>query len=169
MEDINLTEHFTLFELTKTSRLDFQEKNRLITGDQIFKLIELSKLGEKVRDILQVPLNVTSGYRCPELNRAEGSTDVSQHLKCEAMDFIPVGIDIGNAFRTLWKHIRDRKLSVGQLIYETASRSYGIASWIHISMGVPYRNEKRCNQILKMDEGKYILFSPPSNPSDSVT
>ena len=154
-EPIKLSEHFTLDELTKTSLGQFQEMNRVLDDMQIQTLRNVAGLGEAVRGIILVPMTVTSGYRCKPLNDAEGSNDRSQHLKCEAMDFVPIGMDIGEAFRMIWKEVSQTRLEIGQLIFETANRSYGETSWIHISLGAPWRDQERCNQVLRMEHGIY--------------
>lgn len=159
MEDRYLTENFTLYDLTKTNRAQFQQKNREVTDDQIMKLIEVARLLEHVVFVLGVPVNVTSGYRCPDLNKAIGSSDRSQHLLCEAVDFIPEKMDLGEAFRKLWKDVKDNGTNVGQLIFETADRGYDEVSWLHISLGTPYRDEKKCAQILRMNDSKYELLA----------
>lgn len=41
---------------------------------------------QPLRDVYGMPMNVNSGYRCPELNRMVGGTPSSQHLKGEAAD-----------------------------------------------------------------------------------
>lgn len=155
MKDRNLTDHFTLFELTKTNHPALQEQNRDLSPIQITKLTALARLLEHVRFVLGTPLTIHSGYRCPEVNKAAGSSDRSQHLLCEAADFVPGQQDLGFAFRTLWKDVLERGANVGQLIHETAYRPYGVTSWIHISLGVPYRDEDRCKQILRMENGIY--------------
>lgn len=155
IDDLKLTEHFTLFELTHTSLTRYQEENRILTDEQIDKLSQLAKLLEHVRWVLDTPLMITSGYRCAALNKAVGSTDRSQHLLCEAADFIPGQQDLGAAFRTLWRDVKDKKANVGQLIHETASRPYGYSSWIHISLGTPWRPKEKNAQILRMENGIY--------------
>lgn len=159
IEDRQLTDHFSLYDLTKTTWNQFQEKNRDVTEAQIVKLTEVAKLLEHVMFILSTPLVVHSGYRCPDLNKAIGSTDRSQHMLCEAVDFLPGQQDLGFAFRTLWKDVKDNGANVGQLIHETAVRPYGTTSWIHISLGMPYRDEERNGQILRMENGKYTRLA----------
>jgi zinc D-Ala-D-Ala carboxypeptidase len=154
-EDINLTDNFTLAEMTRTDHAKFQEKNRLLTPEQIEKLRGTARLLEHVRYVLNVPITVLSGYRCKELNDAVGSTDRSQHLLCEAADIIPGKQDLGVAFRTLWHDMRDKGTNVGQLIYEKADRSYGPVEWIHISVGQPNRPKEKCGQVLRMTNGTY--------------
>lgn len=157
--DRQLTDHFSLYDLTKTSWAQFQEKNRDVSDEQIIKLTTLAKLLEHVTFVLSTPLTINSGYRCPELNRAIGSTDRSQHMLCEAADFTPGTQDLGFAFRMLWKDVKDAGANVGQLIHETAVRPYGTTSWIHISLGTPYRDEARCQQILRLEHGTYTRLA----------
>lgn len=159
MENRNLTEHFTIFELTRTDLPQFQERNRILSVEQIEKLTVLAKLLEHVRFILGTPLTINSGYRCPDLNKAVGSTARSQHLHCEAADFTPGQQDLGHAFRMLWRDIKDNGTNVGQLIYETQNRPYGVTSWLHISVGTPYRPIEKCAQVLRMTDGKYELIA----------
>ncbi len=158
-EDKNLTEHFKLSELTSTSHPEFQDKNRELTEEQINKLKAVAELLERVRYLLDTPLTVLSGYRCPELNKAIGSTDRSQHLLCEAADFMPGQQDLGSAFRALWKEVKNGGPDVGQLIHETAQRNYGPTSWLHISLGQPYREANKCQQILRYENGIYTILA----------
>ena len=41
---------------------------------------------EPIRNYLQTPIIITSGYRCPELNKAVGGNPESQHMIGEAAD-----------------------------------------------------------------------------------
>lgn len=157
--DQKLSDHFSLFDLTQTSHSQYQEKNRDVTPEQIQKLTELANLLEHVMFVLDTPLNIHSGYRCPDLNTAIGSTPRSQHMLCEAADFTPGQQDLGFAFRTLWKDVKENGANVGQLIYETDNRPYGATSWIHISLGMPYRTEEKCKQILRYENKKYTLLA----------
>ncbi len=160
IEDRNLTPNFTLYQFTRTDRAEFQDRNRDVTEGQIKKLTDLALLMEAVRIALELPtIKINSAYRYPDLNKAVGSTDRSQHLLCEAADFTPGEQDLGEAFRAIWRLVKDGKLSVGQLIYETAERYSGPVSWIHISLGEPYRAKERCAQILRMEGGKYTRLA----------
>lgn len=159
IEDRHLTENFTLDEMTRTGRSELQEINRDVNESQIAKLTALARLLEHVRFKLGNPLTITSAYRCPAVNKAVGSSDRSQHLLCEAADFVPGLMDLGTAFRMLWRDVLDNRTNVGQLIHETAERPGGASSWIHISLGTPYRDSERCKQILRMENGKYTRLA----------
>ena len=158
--DQQLTEHFRLHELTRTDLAQYQAENRDLSPSQIMKLTTLAKLGEHVRFVTGGrKIIVHSGYRCPRLNRVVKSTAASQHLLCEAMDFVVDGLDLEEAFQLLRKDVKIAGANVGQLIHETADRSYGVASWIHISLGTPYRALDRCKQVLRMVDGQYQMLS----------
>lgn len=70
------------------------------------------------------PVQITSGYRSPELNRAVGGSSGSQHIKGEAADLVVPG---RSAFEVC-EIIRDElDLPFHQLIHE-------FGDWVHISM-----------------------------------
>ena len=74
------------FEQSRTAR-ELVIDNR-IPSDKIRFAIRLLVLNllQPLRDILQRPIIVTSGYRSPALNRAVGGSRNSQHMKGEAAD-----------------------------------------------------------------------------------
>lgn len=162
IENKQLTTHFDIYTLTKTSHVALQDQNRMLSEDQAKKLGRVAELLEEVQIILEVPLVVTSGYRCPELNMKLGSSLRSQHLLCEAADSIPKGLPVDEAFRKLRHAIKDGKVKMGQLIWEKTGGREGSVEWLHISLGYPYREKYRCGQILTMVDGKYTLIETVS-------
>ena len=138
---MNLTPHFTLEELSYTSYKSFAEIN-IKSARMIFEHIyKLALFAEQVRAIIKVPMTITSGFRCGGLNEVLGGSDTSQHVKAEAIDFIPgKGMTIDEAFDI----IRKSNLVYGQLIKEQS----GSKQWIHVSMG--YKQ-----QALTYLDGKY--------------
>ena len=56
---------------------------------------------DPLRDLLGVPMIVSSGYRCASLNRAIGGTATSQHIYGEAADFHAAGIESEEVVRRL--------------------------------------------------------------------
>lgn len=84
---MQLTEHFTLDEFTRSStasrlKIDNSVPDELIPNVQL----TATKL-ELVRAALGKPIIITSGYRCPALNARVGGVSTSAHTKGLAVDF----------------------------------------------------------------------------------
>ncbi len=134
---MKISPHFSFEELVFTSFLNFKVLNRLEGEEHLPELTALSfYLLEPVRQILNSPLKITSAYRCRALNSCVGGSASSQHLKGEAADFIPLNVGLDEAFV---KIKNCSALHFGQLIAEPG--------WIHISLGTPFRNLKKCGQV----------------------
>ena len=137
-----LSHHFTFEELTKTSKTPYKLLNTLLAKRYIQNMFILANyLLEPARALLNTPLIVTSGYRCPALNKEVGGSKRSQHLNATAADFIinSKNMSLEEAFVTLTE---SPFLHYGQLILER--------NWIHISLGVPFRDLKKCYESFKI-------------------
>lgn len=121
---MKIAEHFTIKELVDTSYADLQAENIYYALDRFNDLTRLAQFCERVRKVLDVPMNITSGVRCPKLNKKVGGTDNSDHIKLLAVDFVPSKIKLKTAF----DKIRNSNLDYKQLILEKNT-------WIHISIG----------------------------------
>ena len=86
--------YFSISELLKS---DTALKNKLWNGAPKEAEENLRALVDEVLDPLREaygrPIRVTSGYRCPQLNRLVGGSPNSQHMRGEAADIQPV---VGN-------------------------------------------------------------------------
>lgn len=164
MNDRQLSPHFSFFQLTRTDRSEHQAENRNTTQAEDAKLAAVANLLETCQIIVGCDLEAHSGRRYPALNKAVGGSEKSQHLKCEAADFSPVGPDTEESVVNAWQKIataaRAGKIKFGQLIVESqAGRDGGRKFWIHISLGAPYRDKARCGEVLTMKDGKYEMIS----------
>jgi len=135
---MNLTEHFTLEELTRT---DHREFDNTPNADQINNLERVAELLEQVKKMLGgKPIMVNSGYRSLQVNAAVGSKPTSQHcLGCAADIRVP-----GMTPDEVVKAIRASDLQYDQLIRE-------FDSWTHISVPNELRMTPR-NQTLIIDK-----------------
>lgn len=87
---------------------------------------------QQVRDLLASPVFITSGYRCPELNRVIRGSLSSQHMDGHACDFVaPRYGPPSRVASLLVAHMADLKFD--QLILE--------GGWVHISFAPRPRNE----------------------------
>jgi hypothetical protein len=117
----NLTEHFTLEELTVTSHREFDNTPN---EAEIENLKRLAVFLEKVKTILGgKPIMVNSAYRSELVNNSVGSKDTSQHrLGCAADIRVP-GMTPNEVVKTLIHS----GLEFDQVIRE-------FDSWTHVSI-----------------------------------
>ena len=118
---MNLTEHFTLEELTITDHREFKNEPN---PSEIANLQRLAELLEQVKSVLGgKPVMVNSAFRSKQVNDAVGSKDTSQHrLGCAADIRVP-----GVTPDQVVKAIMAAKLPFDQLIRE-------FDRWTHISV-----------------------------------
>jgi uncharacterized protein YcbK (DUF882 family) len=85
---MNLSEHFTLEELTHT---DHRELSNEPNESETENLKRLANFLEKVKTVLGgKPIMVNSAFRCKQVNDAVGSKDSSQHrIACAADIRVP--------------------------------------------------------------------------------
>ena len=135
---MKIADHFTIKELCNTSYADVEAENIYYALDRFNELTRLAQFCERVRKVIGVPMTITSGVRCPKLNKRIGGVDTSDHIKLLAVDFVPSKIKLKTAF----DKIRNSNLDYKQLILEKNT-------WIHISFG----NDKK--EALIYDGKKY--------------
>jgi len=135
-----LSKHFSFDEMTKSQTA---ERLRIYNKPGDHELASLKELCEKilepVREHYGIPFSPSSGFRCPELNKVIGSSDKSQHVKGEAVDFeIP---KIPNTDVARWVM---NNLDYDQLILEFFKEDQPRSGWIHCSyVGNGNRNSAR--------------------------
>lgn len=115
---MRLTTHFQLAELIQSATADAQGLSNAPDVDQLANLQRLcEEILEPVRDLLGVPLDITSGFRAPAVNAAipEVGSHTSQHQLGEAADFVPRGLLLADAFH----RIRQSDIPVDQCILES--------------------------------------------------
>jgi len=109
-----LTAHFSLEEFTLSSTALALGIENKPTPEHLQNLRNLAEQMEKVRALFDVVIEITSGYRNPEVNRAVGGVPNSAHALGHAADFHVLNLDDLAAAKV----IRDSGLTFDQLIYE---------------------------------------------------
>jgi len=124
MPDTQLSEHFTLAELTRSGAAERLGIDNTPGPAEIDNLRRLATTAlEPVRALLGVRLGINSGYRNEAVNKAAGSTAKrSAHLDGRAADTVPRGLDLQVAF----DKIRASDIPYDQVILEP--------TWIHIGI-----------------------------------
>ena len=123
---MKLTEHFTLSEFVRSETATNRHIDNTPTQEVVDNLRALCRnVLEPARVEFGAPIYITSGYRCPALNKAVGGKPTSQHLRGEAADLQVRGVE---NLRRLYNVIKSRGV-FDQLLYE----SNGATKWIHVS------------------------------------
>jgi len=74
---MNLTNHFSLQELTNSATAKRLKIDNTPSDLIIKELQEVANMLEKIRIVYGKPIIVTSGYRCPKLNNVVGGAKTS--------------------------------------------------------------------------------------------
>ena len=124
---MKLTKHFTLEEFTRSSTakargIDNTVPDKLIPALRNLCVTVLEPLREQAKE----PVEISSGYRCPELNRVVGGKNTSQHMKGEACDIWHADIQTLRKWFTI---LMDGDFD--ELIWERNRKSG--RCWIHVS------------------------------------
>ena len=124
--NMQLSTNFRLSEFTRSDtakRLGIE--NECSSVEQVLNLAYLCHMVlQPLRDRFG-PIRITSGYRCPELNRAVGGVKNSQHMRGEAADIHLPSVEKGLEYLAFLKTLP----AVDELIWERK----GNVCWIHVS------------------------------------
>lgn len=141
--------YFTLYELTRSDTAKRMGYDNTPT-EQITR--NLQELVTNVLDPLRLawgrPIKVTSGYRCPKLNKKVGGAASSQHMYGQAADITTMS-DHPDDNMELLKLLIELKLPFDKLISEYVDEK-GRPNWIHVSFSPQKRGIK-----LTCKNGKY--------------
>lgn len=123
-----MTEHFSFNELTDSeNHPELVVANRVSAQAYLKQLKYVAATLEEVRAVLGVPMEVTSGFRNPALNKAVGGSPTSGHTLGLCADFKPMGMEVKEAFKLI-KENKHLCPSLKKCIYENIKG----AQWLHI-------------------------------------
>jgi len=153
---MQLTKNFHLSEFTKSNTATRHGIKNNPTGEHISNLQLLCEnILQPLRDHLNSPIRITSGYRGKELNDLVNGSSSSDHCHGKAGD-LEFWIDGKEKNSVIFHAIKSLDLSFKQMIWEFGDEDQ--PNWIHIS----YCKDNAKKQILKAVklEGKtqYILL-----------
>jgi uncharacterized protein YcbK (DUF882 family) len=129
-ENYHFTPNFSLSEFIESDTATLDRLDNFPTSvDVILSLDSLiANVLQPLRNLVQVPVLINSGYRCVALNRAVRGARSSQHLFGQAADIHTESMS-NVALASL---IRD-KLNFDQLILEHYDTGYPSSGWVHVS------------------------------------
>ena len=124
--------YFTIAELIKTNHKGIDNTPDATVKKNLTALVD--NVLDPLREAYGRPIYVSSGYRCPKLNKAVGGAASSQHMLGQAAD-IRSKEDTPEENKKLFDLIVKLKLPFDQVINE-----YGY-NWIHVSFGPRHRRK----------------------------
>lgn len=130
--------YFTIAELCRSNTADILGIDNRCGNEHVLNLTALvENVLDPLREWYGKPLAVSSGFRCPALNKAVKGSATSQHMSGQAAD-----IDTGDRGQNklLFEHVR-KNLPFDQLIDESNF------AWVHVSYRADGKNR---NQVLKL-------------------
>lgn len=130
---MQLTKNFTLSELTHSDTAKTRGIDNTLPEYLMGNISALAERLQMIRGALGVPITISSGYRCPELNKAVGGKTTSQHQLGLAADIHAKGYTA----QELFKFIAGSNFGFDQLILEKV----GGKEWVHISVQPKERND----------------------------
>lgn len=125
--------HFTIEELTFSERARAQGIDNTPTQEALENLKVLMAGLEEVRAIIGKPMLISSGYRCPELNKAIGGAKKSAHVEGFAADFTCP--QFGTPDKAV-RAISASGIKFDQCIFEDMG-----TRWVHISFAPAMRQQ----------------------------
>ena len=125
---MNLSEHFTLDELTHT---DHRQFDNTPNASEMANLVRLAAFLEEVKTVLGgKPIMVNSAFRSEAVNNAVGSRNTSQHrIGCAADIRVP-----GMTPDEVVKAVIASGLGYDQIIREFYNPKAKAGGWTHISV-----------------------------------
>lgn len=117
-----LTPHFMREEFERSEGAIRLGVDNTVPDDLLPNLQRLAQLLEKVRTLVG-PVIITSGYRCPAVNKAAGGAANSAHMQARAADIHVHGI----AHRDLARYIAASLIQFDKLILE-------FNAWCHVQV-----------------------------------
>ena len=130
--DFLISKYFSFFEATDTRKDVYLQKNEDNAVPVLYVMTNFYReIIDEAREALGGPTNVSSGFRCPELNSAVGGLSDSRHTTGEAADIFQYGWDwekTQTAARKIYDHFKVKGITADIV----AEKRMDGAVWIHI-------------------------------------
>ena len=148
---MQITKNFTLKELTNSqvaTRLDIDNTPAENIIDNL--VIFCQDILQPLRDIFQLPISISSGYRSYELNKIIGGAPNSDHILGYAADIEIFGISNFELAETI-----SNNFNYTQLILEFHNPDIINSGWVHISYNL---ENLKCENLTSFRKGNKIVY-----------
>lgn len=144
----DLTKNFSYSEFTESSTAKARGIDNSLPNQAVRTAIkELAEnILQPLRDAYGSGIRITSGYRCPALNKAVGGVATSAHLTGYAADLQPINGDIAGFTRFAVEWLKRTGTAFDQCITERNTHTGAI--WLHIGLKGPGGKQRK--QFLNM-------------------
>lgn len=132
--------YFTIKELTRSetaTRMKIDNTPSAVVVKNLTTLVD--KVLDPLRELYGKPIYITSGYRCPRLNRAVGGVVNSQHLTGQAADINQGSHEENRRIFTFIEEYCD----FDQLLWENGG------AWVHVSYRADGKNRHQVKRLWK--------------------
>lgn len=142
---MQLTPHFSLLEFTQSDTATRLGLDNTLPPELLSAAMATAEMMERIRAKLSqiaghdVPIRITSAYRCYALNRAVRSKDTSDHIRMQAVDWSAPSFGTPYEICKALAPLIDR-IGIGQLIHERPAPG---RLWVHTSSRMPDRAANR--------------------------
>lgn len=125
-----MSEYFKLSEFLASDTARKKGIDNTPSFEVVASLEELAEVLDGIRAAWGSGIRVTSGYRCPELNKAVGGVANSGHLRGVSADLQPVNGRQTDFNKFVIAYVASAGVKFDQLIKEKS----GASDWLHISL-----------------------------------
>ena len=149
---MKLSKNLTLKECLRSKTAKRLGIDNTPEDETVIKILEKVArfIFQPLRDAFGCPIYVSSGYRCPDLNRAIGGSKRSQHMEGRALDLdADVYQNCTNAQIFNW--IKNN-LDFDQIVWEFGTEDN--PDWVHVSYVSEDDNRNRCLVAKRDSKGK---------------
>ena len=112
-------------------------------------LLHTSKKMQQIRDAIDMPIFITSGYRSQLVNTKIGGSPTSKHMQGLACDFNVVNKSPEEGARIVINACEKNKISFDKILIES--------SWIHIQFQLVEKLNQNFVGFAKLVNGKWIV------------
>ena len=133
---ITITKNISLNELLASPTAKKHNIDNMPNQAILQNLIDASvNLYQPVREILGVPMIISSGYRCPALNKAVGGSKTSAHMSGFAIDFTAPKFGTPKLIVPhIVRKLKENGINFDQVIIEYPKSP---RSWVHLGYKHP--------------------------------
>lgn len=126
-----LSRYFSFYEMTDTYVVGLYDMNKALSVPYVCDMTGFCReVLDEAREAVGGPLSVSSGFRCPLVNKGVGGSETSKHLRGIAADVLQYGWTwedtLAAALKIYWR-FREKGIKA-----DVVAEKRGHSVWIHI-------------------------------------